>query len=46
VILSGIMLKKTKSFSGEAAPFVMELPAIIFLMDVINADCLCRALSL
>ncbi len=27
VILSGIMLKKTKPFSGEPAPFVMELPA-------------------
>ena len=27
VILSGIMLKKTKMFSGEASPFVMELPA-------------------
>ena len=27
VILSGIMLKKTKMFSGDASPFVMELPA-------------------
>lgn len=27
VILSGIILKKTKAFAGEAAPFVMELPA-------------------
>lgn len=27
VIISGIMLKKTKMFSGEPAPFVMELPA-------------------
>lgn len=27
IILSGIMLKKTKLFSGEPAPFVMELPA-------------------
>ncbi|MGL4800210.1 MAG: ferrous iron transport protein B [Cellulosilyticaceae bacterium] len=26
IIVSGIMLKKTKSFAGEAAPFVMELP--------------------
>ena len=26
IILSGIMLKKTKMFSGEPAPFVMELP--------------------
>ncbi len=27
VILSGLMLKKTKPFSGNPAPFVMELPA-------------------
>ena len=27
IIISGIMLKKTKRFSGEPAPFVMELPA-------------------
>ncbi len=27
IIVSGIMLKKTKMFRGEAAPFVMELPA-------------------
>jgi len=27
VICSGIILKKTKRFEGEAAPFVMELPA-------------------
>nr|MDD6335554.1 ferrous iron transport protein B [bacterium] len=27
IILSGILLKKTKLFAGEAAPFVMELPA-------------------
>lgn len=27
VILSGIMLKKTKLFAGDPAPFVMELPA-------------------
>lgn len=27
VILSGIMLKKTKMFAGDPAPFVMELPA-------------------
>lgn len=27
IIVSGIMLKKTKIFSGEPAPFVMELPA-------------------
>ncbi len=27
VIISGIMLRKTKMFSGKPAPFVMELPA-------------------
>ncbi len=27
IILSGIMLKKTKPFAGDPAPFVMELPA-------------------
>ncbi len=27
VIISGIILKKTKAFAGEPAPFVMELPA-------------------
>ena len=27
VIVSGIILKKTKAFAGETAPFVMELPA-------------------
>ena len=27
IILSGILLKKTKMFAGEPAPFVMELPA-------------------
>ena len=27
VIISGIMLKKTKPFAGDPAPFVMELPA-------------------
>ena len=27
VILGGIALKKTRAFAGEAAPFVMELPA-------------------
>ena len=27
IIVSGIMLKKTKPFTGEPAPFVMELPA-------------------
>lgn len=27
IIFSGIVLKKTKAFAGEPAPFVMELPA-------------------
>ena len=27
IIISGIMLKKTRMFSGDPAPFVMELPA-------------------
>ena len=27
IVISGIMLKKTKAFAGEPAPFVMELPA-------------------
>ena len=27
IIISGIMLKKTRRFSGDPAPFVMELPA-------------------
>ena len=27
IILSGIMLKKTRMFAGDPAPFVMELPA-------------------
>ncbi len=27
ILVSGILLKKTKLFSGEPAPFVMELPA-------------------
>ena len=27
IVISGIMLKKTKMFSGDVAPFVMELPA-------------------
>ena len=27
IIVSGIMLKKTKPFAGDPAPFVMELPA-------------------
>ncbi len=34
VIISGIMLKKTKAFAGEPAPFVMELPA--YHMPVAN----------
>ncbi len=27
VVISGIILKKTKAFSGDVSPFVMELPA-------------------
>ena len=27
IIVSGIILKKTKMFAGDPAPFVMELPA-------------------
>ena len=27
IVVSGIMLKKTKMFAGDPAPFVMELPA-------------------
>ena len=27
IVISGIMLKKTRPFAGEPAPFVMELPA-------------------
>ncbi len=27
IIISGVMLKKTKRFAGDPAPFVMELPA-------------------
>lgn len=27
IVMSGIILKKTKMFAGEVAPFVMELPA-------------------
>lgn len=27
VVISGILLKKTKAFAGDPAPFVMELPA-------------------
>ena len=27
VVISGVILKKTKAFAGEPAPFVMELPA-------------------
>ena len=35
IVLSGIMLKKTKPFAGEVAPFVMELPSY-HLPTVIN----------
>jgi ferrous iron transport protein B len=35
IICSGIILKKTRAFAGEAAPFVMELPAY-HLPTVVN----------
>lgn len=35
IIVSGIMLKKTKIFSGDPAPFVMELPSY-HLPTVVN----------
>ena len=35
IIISGIMLKKTKMFAGDPAPFVMELPAY-HLPTVVN----------
>ena len=35
IIISGIILKKTKMFAGEPAPFVMELPAY-HLPTVVN----------
>ncbi len=35
IILSGIMLKKTKLFAGEATPFVMELPE--YHMPTVNS---------
>lgn len=39
VIISGIMLKKTKMFAGDPAPFVMELPAYHWptLMNVLRS---------
>lgn len=33
IVVSGIILKKTKMFAGDPAPFVMELPGIPY------ADC-------
>lgn len=30
IVVSGIMLKKTKAFAGDPAPFVMELPSYHF----------------
>ncbi len=35
VLASGVLLKKTKLFSGDVAPFVMELPA--YHMPTLNA---------
>ena len=39
IIISGIILKKTKMFSGDPAPFVMELPAYHMprLIDVLRS---------
>ena len=39
VIVSGVMLKKTKMFAGNPAPFVMELPAyhLPTLMNVLRS---------
>ena len=39
IIVSGIMLKKTRRFAGEPAPFVMELPAYHWptLMNVLRS---------
>ena len=39
IIISGIILKKTKRFAGEPAPFVMELPAYHWptLMNVLRS---------
>ena len=35
IICSGIILKKTKMFSGDPAPFVMELPALSHLNTIL-----------
>ncbi len=35
IVVSGIMLKKTKPFAGESSPFVMELPA--YHMPTLNS---------
>ena len=39
IVISGIMLKKTKMFAGDPAPFVMELPAYHMptLMNVLRS---------
>ena len=39
IIISGVILKKTKMFSGDPAPFVMELPAYHMprLIDVLRS---------
>ena len=34
VIISGIILKKTKMFAGDPAPFVMELPQYLSLIHI------------
>ncbi len=53
IILSGIMLKKTKMFAGDPAPFVMELPnyrfpsakSVVLLMWEKAKDFLTRAFT-
>ena len=36
IICSGIILKKTKMFAGDPAPFVMELPAYHLPLSLIH----------
>ncbi len=39
IIISGIILKKTKMFAGDPAPFVMELPALTTVPDPRATSC-------
>lgn len=41
VLVSGIILKKTKAFAGEPSPFIMELPAyhVPSLKNVLKTTC-------